>query len=113
MVSVRLNADAMPWASSGGRNAETIRTFSEMHQFGESFIDVPVPGWIAAARPLYGVNMCRIALARYRGDATVAIVAGPRSWVKAVAGRTRLNLNHLFGLRAPMGNEHVNTRPCR
>ncbi|MEO8156935.1 MAG: hypothetical protein ABI648_04005 [Betaproteobacteria bacterium] len=113
VVSVRLNADAGPRASSEARNAEANLSFSEKRHAVESSIDVLVPGRDAAARSLSGVNICRITSACRRADVTVAIVAGPRSRVKAAAGRAWLNLNQWFGLRAPIGNEHINPQPCR
>jgi N-acetyl-gamma-glutamyl-phosphate reductase len=77
----------------------------------EIFVDVMPPGSHPATRSVRASNMCRIAVHRPQGGATVVVLSVIDNLVKGAAGQAVQNMNIMFGEEERLGLESLPVSP--
>jgi len=82
---------------------EDLQRLYEDSYADEPFVDVMPPGSHPETRSVRGANLCRIAVHRPHGAATVVVLSVIDNLVKGAAGQAVQNMNIMFDLDEAMG----------
>ncbi len=98
------------YATLTGETAD-LQALFEQRFAAEPFVDVLPFGSHPETRSVKGANVCRIALHRPQGGATVVVLSVIDNLVKGAAGQAVQNMNLMFGLRESAGLEAIALLP--
>ena len=93
------------------RETADLQALFEQRFAAEPFVDVLPFGSHPETRSVKGANVCRIALHRPQGGATVVVLSVIDNLVKGAAGQAVQNMNLMFGLRESAGLEAIALLP--
>ncbi len=88
-----------------------LQALFEKRYAHETFVDVMPAGSHPDTRSVRGANMCRIAVHRPQGGATVVVLSVIDNLVKGAAGQALQNMNIMFGLPEDTGLKQVALLP--
>ena len=93
------------------RETGDLQALFEQRFAAEPFVDVLPFGSHPETRSVKGANVCRIALHRPQGGATVVVLSVIDNLVKGAAGQAVQNMNLMFDLRESAGLEAIALLP--
>ncbi len=84
-----------------------LQELYESHYREEPFVDVLPAGSHPETRSVRGTNICRIAVHRPRGGATIVVLSVIDNLAKGAAAQAVQNMNIMLGLEEETGLQHV------
>lgn len=88
-----------------------VQALFEKRYAGEAFVDILAPGMHPETRSVRAANICRIAVHRPQGGATVVVLSVIDNLVKGASGQALQNMNILFDLPETLGLDQVPVLP--
>lgn len=88
-----------------------VQALFEKRYANEAFVDILAPGMHPETRSVRAANICRIALHRPQGGATVVVLSVIDNLVKGASGQAIQNMNILFDLSETLGLDQVPVLP--